>query len=119
MGDNFSVKALGLFLRDDGRAQRVLAGRSHMHGEQIVDRLRLEACLIEFAQDGRDVLEATCGGVHGGSPAQFQGAAFAVASDTKMGAQAFQRGLDFVLECQWGGVLARCCPDLDLAGLQF
>ena len=90
-----------------------------MHGDQVVDHLHLEACLIEFAQDGRDVLEATCGSAHGGSVSQFHGAAFAVAGDAKMGAKAFQCGFGSVLKCQWDGVMARSRPDLDLAGLQF
>ena len=78
-----------------------------------------EACIVEFAQDCRYVLEATGGGVHGGSHAQFYGAAFAVASDAEMGSQAFQCGFGFVFECHLDGVLGRSRPDLDLAGLQF
>ena len=62
-------------------------------------------------------MKATCGGLHGGSPAQFQRAAFAVASDAEMGAQALQCWLGFVLEGGWDGAVARGCPDLDLGGL--
>ena len=38
----------------------------HVHGEQVVDCLHFDACLIEFAQDGRDVLEAARGSAHAG-----------------------------------------------------
>ena len=44
---------------------------------------------------------------------------FAVAGDSKMGTQAFQCGFGSVLECHRDGVLARCRPNLDLAGLQL
>ena len=47
------------------------------------------------------------------------GISFAVAGDLKMGAQAFQCGFGFDSERQWDGVLARCRPDLGLAGLQL
>ena len=38
----------------------------HVHGEQVVDCLHFDACLIEFVQDGRDVLEAARGSAHAG-----------------------------------------------------
>ena len=51
------------------------------------------AHLVEFAQDGRDVLEATRGSVHGGSPAQVHWAPSTVPGETELCAQAFQGGL--------------------------
>ena len=95
-----------------------MTGRLHVHGEQVVDRLHFEACLVEFTQGGRYVLKATGGG-HGWSLTQFHGADFAVASDAEMGFQAFYCGFGFVLERRWDGAGAKGLSRSESCGLQF
>ena len=68
----------------------MLTGCTHVHCEVIVDCLHFESCLVEVTHYGRYVSEARRGGVHGCSSTQFHLAAFAVAGDTEVRAEALQ-----------------------------
>ena len=115
-GEVTSVEAEGLSFWDERRAQGVLASCTHVHGEQVVDCLHFESCLVEFALSCRNILDAACGGVHGGPSTQLHGA---VSDDMEVCAQALLCWFGIVQESRWDGAGARGCPYLNLGGVQL
>ena len=76
----------------------MMAGSPNIHGEKIIDSLRIEAFCIELSQRGGSVTESACGLLHVGLFTENNRTALAVTLDVKMSSEAIECGFDLVVQ---------------------
>ena len=100
-------------------AQHVLAGRTNIHGKEVVDSLRAETFGVELSMRGtmarnRGVIFSIVA-----CPPRTIGTGLDVALDGKMSTETTECGFDFIEQLMRDTVRARCPPHLDLGGLEL
>ena len=116
-GRDLSVEVVSLLCWHKAHAQHVLTCCPNIHGEEIMDSLRIESLGVEVGKGGGNFLKALCCFLHGGLVSQDNRARFDVAMNLKMSTQTAECEFDPVLKLSGNGVLARGSPHLYLGGL--
>ena len=98
--DNLRDEALSFVLKHKAHAQHIVTCTTDVHGEQVTGGLRVEACNVEFSQNGIDVTESACGG----ALTKDHGTGLAVSLDVKETTKATECGFDFfqAIHEEWG-----------------
>ena len=94
--DNLRVEALGFVLSHEAHAQHMLICSTDIQSEKVIDGLGVEACNVQFSQNGWDVAEPACGLVRCGSVTENHRAGSDVSLDVKVAANATECRYDLL-----------------------